>query len=228
MVASDHTQVTVQGSTLSFNQKGDGALFFRQATVNLFGNTFQSDGRPDGALLLGGVEFYGEPSLPNNYTGAAVLSGNVFLNNPLYGIYVGSATQAIQILNNRFNNNVVGVFLSSYFLGAPAAPVNAIIQGNTIDLSAPTSDDTYKGIIAWGSAVTATIGGPGAQGNILENYDYSATTPDSGFFIYEKVDSGSLTYERAGPNLTILANTFASGGNPVPEANAIIHDLRPY
>ena len=164
MVASDHAQVTVQGSTLSFNQKGDGALFFRQATVNLFGNTFQSDGRPDGALLLGGVEFYGEPSLPSNYTGAAVLSGNVFLNNPLYGIYVGSAAQAIQILNNRFDNNVVGVFLSSYFLGAPAAPVNAIIQGNTIDLSAPTSDDTYKGIIAWGSAVTATIGGPGRRG----------------------------------------------------------------
>jgi hypothetical protein len=212
MVASGHVQITVQGSTLSFNQKGNGALFFGQDTVNLSGNTFQSDGAPDGVLKLGGVEFFGAPNDSGNYTGAAVLSGNLFLSNTLYGIYIGSATQPIQILNNRFDNNVVGVFLSSNFLGAPAAPVNAIIQGNTIDVPAPTSDFTYKGIIAWGSAVTATIGGPGAQGNTLENYDYSATTPDSGFFIFEK----------GGPNLTILANTFASGGNPVPEANAIM------
>ncbi len=211
MVASDQVHVTVQGSTFSFNQKGNGALFFRQATVNLFDNTFQSNGTPNGALQLGGAEFYGEPNDPSNYTGAAVLSGNLFLNNTLYGIYVGSTTQAIQILNNRFDNNVVGVFLSSLFLGGPGAPVNAIIQGNTIDVPAPTSDYTYKGIIAWGSEVTATIGGPGTQANTLENYDYSATTPNSGFFIFEK----------AGPNLTILANTFTSGGNPVPEASAI-------
>src|SRR5262249_38287888 len=38
MVATDHTQVTVQGSTFSLNQKGNGALFFSQVTVNLFGN----------------------------------------------------------------------------------------------------------------------------------------------------------------------------------------------
>ena len=90
MVAADQTQVTVQGSVFSFNQKGNGALFFSQATVNLFGNTFQSNGAPDGVLKLGGVEFYGVPNDPSNYTGAAVLSGNVFLNNTLYGIYIGT------------------------------------------------------------------------------------------------------------------------------------------
>jgi hypothetical protein len=81
---------------------------------------------------------------------------------------------------------------------APAAPVNALIQGNTIDLPAPTSDPTAKGIIGWASAVTATIGGPGAQENTLENYDHSETTPNSGVFIYES----------GGPALTILENTF--------------------
>jgi hypothetical protein len=211
MVAADHAQVAVQGSIFSFNQKGNGALFFSQAAVDLIGNTFQSNGAPDGVLKLGGVEFYGVPNDPSNYAGAAVLSGNVFLSNTLYGIYIGSASQAIQILNNRFDNNVIGVFLSSLHLGVPAAPVNAIIQGNTIDVPAPTSDPTAKGIIGWGSEVTATIGGPGTQGNTLENYDYSATAPNFGVFIYES----------GGPELTILANTFTSGGHPVPEANAI-------
>ena len=210
LVATNQAQVTVQGSTLSFNQKGNGALFFGQATVNLIGNTFQSDGTPDGVLKLGGVEFYGEPNDSSNYTGAAVLSGNVFQSNTLYGIYAGSATQPIQIVNNRFDNNVVGVFLSSLFLGTPAAPVNAIIQGNTIDVATPATDNMDKGIIGWGNAVYATIGGPGAQGNTLENYDYSATTPNNGFFIYES----------GGPQLTILTNTFTSAGNPVPESNA--------
>jgi hypothetical protein len=179
--------------------------------VNLFGNTFESNGAPNAVLQLGGVEFYGVQNDPSNYTGAAVVSGNVFLNNTLYGIYIGSASQPIQILNNQFDNNVIGVFLSSLHLDIPTAPVNAIIQGNTIDIPAPASDFTPEGIIGWGSEVTATIGGPGTQGNTLENYDYSATTPNDGVFIYES----------EGPNLTILANTFTSGGNPVPEANAI-------
>src|SRR5262249_50587176 len=158
-------------------------------------------------LKLGGVEFYGATNQAGNYTGAAVLSGNVFQSNTLYGIYIGSAPQAIRILNNRFDNNVVGVFLSSLYLGTPAAPVNGIIQGNRIDRPAPSSDPNPKGIIGWGSDVTATIGGPDAQGNTLGNYDYSATTLNLGVFIYEL----------GGPTLTILENTFTSGGNPVPE-----------
>src|SRR5262249_41863113 len=68
MVASGPAQVTVQGSSFSFNQKGNGALFFGQATVNLVGNTFQSDGAPDGVLKLGGVEFFGAPNDSSNYT----------------------------------------------------------------------------------------------------------------------------------------------------------------
>jgi Periplasmic copper-binding protein (NosD) len=211
MVAADQTQVTVQGSVFSSNQNGNGALFFSQATVNLSGNMFESNGAPNAALQLGGVEFYGVPNDPSNYTGAAVISGNVFLNNTLYGIYVGSASQAIQILNNQFENNVIGIFLSSLHLSIPAAPVNAIIQGNTIEVPAPASDLVPKGIIGWGSEVTATIGGPGAQGNTLENFDYSATAPNVGVFIYES----------GGPQLAILANTFTSGGNPVPEPNAV-------
>ncbi len=211
MVAANQTQVTVQGSMFSYNQQGNGALFFSQATVNLFGNTFQSNGAPDGVLKLGGVEFYGVQNDPSNYTGAAVVSGNLFLNNTLYGIYIGSATQAIQIVNNQFENNVIGVFLSSLHLDIPTAPVNAIIQGNTIEVPAPATDRTPTGIIGWGSGVTATIGGPGAQGNTLENYDYSATIPNDGVFIYES----------EGPQLTIMANTYTSGGDPVPEANAI-------
>ena len=213
MVATDHAQVTVQGSTFNSNKYGNGMLVFGQVTVNLFGNTFASNGTPDGVLKLGGVEFYGEPNDPTNYTGAAVLSGNVFEDNTLYGIYIGSAPQAIQILNNRFDNNVVGIFLTSVFLvnGGSVGPVNTTIQGNTIDLSVPTSDfpDIPKGIIAYGNGVTATIGG-----NTLENYDYSALAPNNGFFILESLN----------PNLTIQGdNTFTSGGITVPESNATIN-----
>jgi hypothetical protein len=211
LVASDQSQVAVQGSVFSFNQNGNGALFFSQSTVNLSGNTFASNGAPNASLQLGGVEFYGVPNSSGNYTGTAVVSNNVFLNNTLYGIYIGSASQAVQILNNQFENNVVGIFLSSLHLGVPAAPVNAIIQGNTIEIPSPSTDDTYKGIIGWGSQVSATIGGPGAAGNTLENYDYLATTPDNGFFIFES----------GGPTLMIQANTFTSAGNPVTQADAI-------
>ncbi len=56
MVAANQTQVTVQGSIFSLNQDGNGALFFSQATVNLFDNTFESNGaRMRPAARWGGV-----------------------------------------------------------------------------------------------------------------------------------------------------------------------------
>src|SRR5262249_26312824 len=114
MVATDHASVTVQGSTFSLNQKGNGALFFAQATVNLLGNTFASNGVPGGTLVssgetlfVGGAEFYAKPNDPKNYTGAAVISGNVFVDNTGYGIFIGgTAPQGIQILNNQFHDNL--------------------------------------------------------------------------------------------------------------------------
>ena len=203
LVASAQSQVTVQGSTFSSNQKGDGALFLNQATVNLVGNTFASNGVTRGeATGLNGVEFF------VNYGGTAVVSGNVFQDNTANGIFIGSASGAIQVAGNTFNNNVVGIMMDS----STGSRINATIQGNTIEMPAPTSDDTYKGIIAIGTGVTATIGGPDTQGNSLENYGYSAINPNFGFFIFE---SGS-------PKLTNLANNrFTSGGRPVPEADAI-------
>ena len=84
---------------------------------------------PDAVLKLGGVEFYGVQNDPSNYTGAAVLSGNVFLNNTLYGIYIGSA-------HSPSRSSTTGSTTTSWDLpqfpppGYPFPPVNAIIQGN--------------------------------------------------------------------------------------------------
>jgi hypothetical protein len=210
LVAAGHSQVTVQGSTFSFNRTSDGALFIGQATVNLLGNTFASNGVGGPSTGLNGAEFFGNLNDPSNYGGAAVLSGNVFENNTAYGIFIGSATQNIQILNNHFDDNVAGVFMDDTY---SAAPINATIQGNTIDVPAPISDpnDLHKGIIAHGKGITATVGGTGTQANTLENYFFSANSPNGGYFIFE---SGN-------PKLTnLLENTFTSAGSPVrgPEA----------
>jgi parallel beta-helix repeat protein len=204
LVAGDQTQVTVKGSTFSSNRKGDGALFMSQATVNLTdGNIFASNGqtRGEGVGGLNGVEFF------INYTGTAVVSGNTFQDNTANGLYIGSAPNGIQIVNNVFSNNFVGIFLAA----SGGATIHATIQGNTIEIPAPTTDSSEKGIIAQGSAVTATIGGPGAQANTLENYAFSAAAPDNGAFIFESLN----------PNLTILGNTFTSGGSPVSQEDAI-------
>jgi hypothetical protein len=211
MVATDHAQVTVQGSTFNFNRTGDGALLFAHATVNLNGDIFASNGVRGPSQGLNGVEFFGNLNDPNSYSGAAVLSGNFFENNTAYGIFIGSATQNIQILNNHFDNNVEGVRMDD---SGSAAPINATIQGNTIDAPSPPSDPSaqlpiYKGISATGKGVTATIGGTGTQGNTLENYRYFPNDPNNGTFIFAM---GS-------PNLTIVenGNTFKFGGNDVPQ-----------
>jgi hypothetical protein len=203
LVAQGHSQVTVQGSTLSFNQKGDGALFFDQATVHLIGNTFASNGQIRGlGAGKNGVEFF------PNYTGTAVVSGNIFQDNTANGLFIGSATSAIQVVGNTFDNNAVGIEMDS----STGSTINAVIQGNTISIPMPTMDPTDKGIIAIGKGVTATIGGSGTLGNTLENYAFSAAAPGNGAFIFES----------GGPNLTNLTeNTFESGGNPVLEPVAV-------
>ena len=197
MVANHQSQVTVSGSSFSSNKK-DGALITGQATVNLDHNMFASNGvTPGEANGFNGVEFL------TNYTGTAVLTGNTFLNNTANGVFIGSATNAIRIVNNTFDNNFVGLFMDST---VGPAPINATIQGNTFEIPLGSSTDA-KGILGIGTGVTATIGG-----NTLKNYAYSTLLPNNGAFIFES----------RSPKFTIQGdNMFLSGTITVPEANAI-------
>ena len=126
-------------------------------------------------------------------------------NNTAAGIFSGSAPNNLQITNNTFDNNVVGVFL-----GASAASISATVQGNTFVVPVGSSD-TDVGILAIGS-VTATVGGNGALANTMENYA-------NGRFIAES--NGSPGPFVGDPNLTILENTFLDAGIPVPLSQAI-------
>ena len=201
LVALQNSAVTAQHSIFADNKKGDGALFLNQTTVNLVDNTFASNGEIRGeAEGFNGVEFL------TNFTGTAVVTGNLFENNTASGIWTGSSANNMQITGNTFDNNVVGVFLD-----ASAAPIRATVQGNTfaVPVGSPVED---VGVLAVGGGVTATIGGNGALANTMENYS-------NGSFIVQS--NGSPTESVGNPNDTILANTFLYAGIAVPPSQAI-------
>ncbi len=188
LVASQSSGVTAQGCTFSSNQKGDGALFLGQSTANLMNDTFASNGEVVGPTTgLNGVEFNA------NFTGTAVVSGNSFENNTGDGLFIGSSPSTIQVVNNVFNNNFVGLALY-----ANGTSVNANVQSNTFEVpsSAPSS---FGGLFAEGSGVTATVGGPGNQGNVFDGFA-------TGFSIFQS--NGEPSQDLGNPNLNILANTF--------------------
>jgi parallel beta-helix repeat protein len=201
LVAADNSQITAQDCVFNGNKQGDGALFFGQASATLLNNTFASNGEVFGPTTgLNGIEF--NPA----FTGTAVVSGNVFQGNTGFGLYVGSAPSTIQIVNNVFNDNFVGLALY-----AEGTSVNANVQGNTFEVSAgaPVS---FEGLFAGGSGVTATIGGPGTQGNIFDGFG-------DHLFIYQT--DGSAIPVLGWPNLNILANTYQRAGAPVSPSDAI-------
>jgi hypothetical protein len=199
LVAFAQSQVTAQGSTFSNSHQGDGAIFSNQTTVNLTGNTFASNGTVVGYVSgFNGVEFSG-------FTGTAVVSGNTFSANTANGIFIGGASQALQITGNTFVNNLVGLNMD-----ASVAPIAAVIQGNTFTTSLGSGD---QGLVAAGSGVTATIGGPGSEGNTFANFAYQRS-------ILKYYASRGQTI--GAPNLTILANMYLSGGTPVDPSQAIL------
>ncbi|HEX3447741.1 MAG TPA: right-handed parallel beta-helix repeat-containing protein, partial [Isosphaeraceae bacterium] len=201
LVALQNSAVTAQHSIFADNKKGDGALFLNQTNVNLVDNTFASNGEISGeATGLNGVEFF------INFTGSAIVSGNVFENNTAAGIWGGSSSNNIQITNNTFNNNVVGVFLD-----ASAAPISATVQGNTFVVPVGSRDPQLVGFLTIGR-VTAIVGGDGTLANTIENYA-------DGRYIAES--NGGPNAFVGNPNVTILTNTFLSNGMTVPPSQAV-------
>jgi parallel beta-helix repeat protein len=152
------------------------------------------------AAGFNGVEFL------TGYEGTANVTGNLFQNNTATGVWVGGAANNLQIDNNTFDNNVVGVFLD-----ASAAPISATVQGNTFVVPVG-SPDTDVGVLTVGSGVTATIGGGGSLGNTIENYV-------DGNFILQS--NGSPNQSLGNPNDTILGNTFLQAGVAISPSEAI-------
>jgi hypothetical protein len=161
--------------------------------VNLVDNTFASNGKVLGEVSgFNGVEFL------TGYTGTAVVTGNTFQNNTANGLFVGGASNKIQITNNTFDNNIVGVFLNF-----STVPIIATVQGNrfVVPVGSPETDE---GIQANGSGVTVTIGGAGALENTIDGYD------DFEFIVLAN-----------SPNATILANVYTRAGIAIPPSEAI-------
>ena len=155
LVAAGAAQVTAQGSTFNQSQQGDGALFANSGAVNLTGNTFAMNSTVRGfapGVGFDGVEFHG-------FTGSAVISGNTFSQNTAHGIFIGGSSQTVQVLNNTFDNNVVGLDIDSAL-----APSSALVQGNTFTGSPGSSE---QGIFASGGGSSGTIGGTGIPGEYL-------------------------------------------------------------
>ena len=203
LVATGNAQVTVQGCTFSSNHDGDGAIFFGQSTANLTDNTFASNGEVVGPTTgLDGLEFN------SNFTGTAVVSGNVFQNNTGDGLFIGGSSTAIQVVNNVFDNNLAGIVLY-----ADGTSVNANIQGNSFEVPA-SSTANYTGLFALGSGVSATVGGAGSQGN-----SFSETVDNTS--IVEAHNGGPANQDLGCPSLDVLANTYEQGGVAIPPSQAI-------
>jgi parallel beta-helix repeat protein len=203
LTASGNAQVTASGSSFSGNRKGDGAIFFGQATVTLTGNTFASNGEVvDISKGLNGIEFFGSSGSHDNYTGTAVVSGNSFVNNTAVGIFVGSAGH-LTVSDNQFSGNIVGLFLDG-----TGASINATVVGNTISV-APNPPSSWVGIVAQGTGLTATIGG--TDPNTIQNYA-------DGSFIYEAIGGGA---NPGLPHVTLLTNNYLRNGQPVDPSVAV-------
>jgi parallel beta-helix repeat protein len=194
-VSFGQAQVTAQGSTFAQSQQGDGALFAGSGAVDLRGNTFSMNSTVKGFIPgsgFDGVEFF------YTFTGSAILSGNTFSDNTAIGVYIGSSSSPIQVLNNTFDNNVVGVDLD-----AAVAPLSAVVQGNTFTVPAGSAA-VKQGVAADGSGVTATIGGTGSQENTFQNYVSGSA------IVQENVNGNAagVLVPVGNPNLTILDNNF--------------------
>jgi hypothetical protein len=199
MVGYDQAQVTAQGSTFNNSQKGNGAIFSGQASVNLTGNTFASNGKVFGATTgFNGIEFH------SGFTGGATVSGNTFTGNTESGVFISGSSSAIQVTGNRFIDNFVGLNMD-----ASTSAVNAVVQGNTFMV---TSGSSFQGLDAAGSNVTATVGGTGSQQNVFENYA-------NNFSILEFHASAGKTI--GCPNVSLQGNSYLQNGNAISQTQAI-------
>ncbi len=192
LVAFQAAQVTAQGSLFSQSQQGDGALFAGSGAINMSGNTFSLNSTVKGFITdvgFDGIEFF------HTFTGTAIVSHNTFSDNTADGIYIGgSSSQPIQVVNNTFDSNFVGIDLD-----ATLNSLSAVVQGNTFTVPAGTSD---QGIAAGGSGTVATIGGTGSQENTFQNYA-------SDLVILQVNASGNPPAPIGYPHLTILGNIGA-------------------
>jgi parallel beta-helix repeat protein len=204
LVAYNQAQVNAQDSTFNSSRKGNGAIFSDQVSVSLSGNTFASNGQVFGPTTgFNGIEFF------SKFTGSATISGNTFTGNTESGLFISGTSSAIQVTGNTFTDNFVGLNMD-----ASSASVNAVIKGNTFMVALGS---TYQGLDAAGSGVTATIGGDGSAQNIFKNYAYGRTGQSS--ILQFHVSAGQTV---GCPNLSILTNTYLSGGNPVDPSQAIL------
>jgi parallel beta-helix repeat protein len=202
LVAAGNSQVTLEQDTFSGNEHGNGAIFLDQSTVDLVGNTFDSNGQ----IVSYGAGFNGV-EFNSSFTGTATVTGNTFDGNTSFGMYVGGAPNGIQITGNTFQNNPTGIGLD----GTGSSAVNVTITGNTFLLTAGTSNE-FHGIDGNGSNATATIGGTGSDANVFENYADK-------LFIVELNQSGSQNVGY--PNFNILGNSFLQNGQSIPESQAV-------
>ncbi len=103
-VAGDGPRMHVQRQSTQAMERSSST---RQPS-NLQNNTFSSNGEVAGPTTgLDGVE------LNNDFTGTALIEGNSFLGNTGDGLYIGSAPEVVQVLDNVFQNNFVGVALNA-------------------------------------------------------------------------------------------------------------------
>jgi hypothetical protein len=151
------SNVVVHDSEISFNGL-NGFYFEGSARADLYQNNMINNGT---AGARGPVTGFNAIEIANGWTGAHMLiHENWIFDSTASGIYIGGSTANVQVANNYFFNNFLGVTIN-------AAPTTATVQGNIFEL--PISQANEEGMLIVGPGPTVTVGGPGAQ-NTFRNY----------------------------------------------------------
>ncbi|WP_165073533.1 right-handed parallel beta-helix repeat-containing protein [Paludisphaera rhizosphaerae] len=184
--------------------QGFGASLFNNSTGIFNNDTFANNGVTFGAVGgMNGIEF------AYNFTGWGFVANSRFLNNTANGVFIESAPNQIQIVNNYFSGNWAGV---TVFADQPQ-DINVLVKGNTFATPADATYETF-GVTAIGSKAHMVLGGSGADQNTFDGFwDYR--------FVGLNHVGGLQNKELGCPDITVLGNVFRRKGQTISTSLAV-------
>jgi parallel beta-helix repeat protein len=161
ILVSHSSSATLTNNTINNNGK-NGVFYELQATGSITGNNISFNGTrgPFGPNGFNGVEVNLASST------LMTISGNTFIGNTANGIYADGGT--INILNNNFRDNFVGVTIANI----NNVTTNATVKGNLLRLSVgqPYSEGVFL-FSGSGASLIITIGGNAmSDKNIFQDF----------------------------------------------------------
>lgn len=204
VMATGTSRLEMVNSYTGDHPEGFGAIILQGATAIFRNVTFANIGTnfgPTGGT--NGIEF------ADDFTGYGYVENSRFYNCTANGIFVHSAPNQIQILNNVFSGNWAGVTLHA----DAAQPIYVRVAGNSFLTPANATYQTF-GVTATGSRSHLVVGGPGANQNYFDGFANHQ-------FIAMNDGTSSNQPWLGWPDVTVLENIYKRNGMTISPADAI-------